>query len=51
MFASDCPHVCQIAIDLIDCDLPRDLFKELKLGVRTEMVEQMIVEPSWFGDI
>jgi restriction system protein len=39
------------AIDLIDGDQLCDLLKELKLGVRTEMVEQMSVEPSWFEDL
>jgi restriction system protein len=36
------------AIDLIDGDQLCDLLKELKLGVRTEMVDQMSVEPNWF---
>jgi restriction system protein len=36
------------AIDLIDGDQLCDLLKQLKLGVRTEMVEQMTVERSWF---
>jgi restriction system protein len=35
------------AIELIDGDQLCDL-KELKLGVRTEMVEKMTVEPGWF---
>ena len=39
------------AIDLIDGDQLCDLLKDLKLGVRTEMVEQMSVEPSWFQDL
>jgi restriction system protein len=36
------------AIDLIDGDQLCDLLKQLKLGVRTEMVEKMTVEPPWF---
>ncbi len=39
------------AIELIDGDQLCDLLKELKLGVRTEMVEQMSVEPNWFRDL
>lgn len=36
------------AIDLIDGDYLCDLLKQLKLGVRTEMVEKMTVETAWF---
>ena len=36
------------AIDLIDGDQLCDLLKQLKLGVQTEMVEKMTVEPAWF---
>ena len=36
------------AIDLIDGDQLCDLLKQLKLGVRTEMVESMTVEDAWF---
>ncbi len=36
------------AIDLIDGDQLCDLLKQLKLGVKTELVEQMTVEPTWF---
>jgi restriction system protein len=39
------------AIDLIDGDQLCDLLKQLKLGVKTEMVEQMTVEQNWFQDI
>jgi restriction system protein len=39
------------AIDLIDGDQLCDLLKQLKLGVKTEMVEKMTVEPAWFGDL
>lgn len=38
------------AIDLIDGELLCDLLKDLKLGVRTEMVEQVTVESNWFAD-
>jgi restriction system protein len=39
------------AIDLIDGDQLCDLLKQLKLGVRTEMVEKMTVEPDWFATL
>ena len=39
------------AIDLIDGDQLCDLLKDLKLGVRTEMVEQVDVEPGWFANL
>jgi restriction system protein len=39
------------AIDLIDGDQLCDLLKQLKLGVQTEMVEKMVVEPSWFDGL
>jgi restriction system protein len=39
------------AIDLIDGDQLCDLLKRLKLGVRTEMVEKMTVEPGWFDGL
>jgi restriction system protein len=39
------------AIDLIDGDQLCDLLKELKLGVRTELVEKMTIEPPWFEDL
>lgn len=39
------------AIDLIDGDQLCDLLKHLKLGVRTEMVEKMTVEPNWFNGL
>ena len=39
------------AIDLIDGDQLCDLLKQLKLGVRTEMVEKMTVETEWFGEL
>ena len=28
-----------------------NLLKQLKLGVRTEMVERMTVEPGWFENL
>jgi restriction system protein len=39
------------AIELIDGDQLCDLLKQLKLGVRTEMVEKMTVEPVWFDSL
>lgn len=39
------------AIDLIDGDQLCDLLRRLKLGVKTEMVEKITVEPNWFADI
>ncbi len=39
------------AIDLIDGDQLSDLLRELKLGVRTEMVEKITVEPIFFEDL
>ena len=37
------------AIDLIDGDYLCDLLKTLKLGVRTEVVERVVVDPDWFS--
>jgi len=39
------------AIDLIDGDLLCDLLKNLKLGVSTKMVEDVTIDPEWFGKI
>jgi restriction system protein len=39
------------AIDLIDGDQLYNLLKDLKLGVHTEMVEQVKLEPRWFDDL
>ena len=39
------------AIDLIDADLLCDLIKQLRLGIRLEMVERVIVDSDWFGKI
>ena len=38
-------------IDLIDGDRLADMLKVLKLGVRTEMVERVIVDESWLGSL
>lgn len=37
------------AIDLIDGDQLCDLLQQLKLGVKTELVEKMTVDADWFG--
>ena len=39
------------AIELIDGDQLCDLLKQLNLGIRTEMVEKMTVEPAWFDSL
>jgi restriction system protein len=39
------------AIDLIDGDQLCDLLKDLKLGVHTEMVQRVKLEPGWFDDL
>jgi restriction system protein len=39
------------AIDLIDGDLLCDLLKSLKLGIETKMVEEVSINPEWFGKI
>jgi restriction system protein len=39
------------AIDLIDGDQLCDLLRQLKLGVRTEMVERVTVASDWFKDL
>jgi len=39
------------AIDLIDGDLLCDLLKSLKLGVETRMVEEVSINPEFFGKI
>lgn len=39
------------AIDLIDGDQICDLLKNLKLGVATKMVEEVSIDPDWFGQI
>lgn len=40
-----------IAIDLIDGDRLCDLLKENGLGVSTEMIEQVRIEPDWFASV
>jgi hypothetical protein len=35
-------------IDLVDGDQLADKLKELALGVKTELVEKVTVEPEWF---
>lgn len=39
------------AIDLIDGDYLCDLLKKHKLGVATTMVEEVSIDPDWFGRI
>jgi restriction system protein len=39
------------AIDLIDGEQLCDLLKQLKLGVSTEMVEKVVVDPTWFSKV
>ncbi|ESY01570.1 restriction endonuclease [Mesorhizobium sp. LNJC399B00] len=39
------------AIELIDGEQLCDLLKQLKLGVSTEMVEKVLVDPSWFSRV
>lgn len=39
------------AIELIDGEQLCDLLKQLKLGVSTEMVEKVSVDPSWFSKL
>lgn len=40
-----------IAIDLIDGDRLCELLKENRLGVATEMIEQVRIQPDWFEGI
>jgi restriction system protein len=39
------------AIDLIDGDQLCDLLRQLKLGVRTELVERVVVAAGWFKEL
>ena len=39
------------AIDLIDGDQLCDLLKSLRLGVRTELVERIVVDSEWFEGV
>ena len=38
-------------IDLVDGEQLTDLLRNLKLGIRTQHVERVIVEPDWFKTI
>ena len=38
-------------IDLVDGEQLTDLLRNLKLGIRTQRVERLIVEPEWFKAI
>jgi restriction endonuclease Mrr len=38
-------------IDLIDGDRLAEMLKALKLGVRTELVEKVIVDETWLGSL
>jgi restriction system protein len=38
-------------IELIDGDQLCDLLRELKLGLRTEIVERVVVDTTWFSEI
>ena len=38
-------------IDLIDGDQLADKLKELRLGIKTEMVESVDVDDEWFKNI
>jgi restriction system protein len=38
-------------IDLIDGDRLADMLKALKLGVRTELVERVVVDETWLGSL
>ena len=40
-----------IAIDLIDGDRLCELLKENELGLRTEMIEKITIDPEWFDQI
>jgi restriction system protein len=38
-------------IDLVDGDRLADMLKQLKLGVRTELVERVVVDEDWLGSL
>lgn len=38
-------------IDLIDGDTLAEKLKELRLGVKVEMIENVTVDPDWFKSI
>lgn len=45
-------HPVQIAdVRLIDGDRLCDLLKQYELGVRTEMIQKVTVDPNWFSGI
>ena len=39
------------AIDLIEGNYPCDLLKQLNLGVKTELVERVIIDRAWIEAI
>ena len=39
------------SIDLIDGDALADKLKELRLGIKVEMIERITVDPDWFKSI
>jgi len=39
------------AIDLIDGELLADKLKELGLGVKTKMVEEIVIDEEWFASV
>ena len=43
--------MAQPPIDLIDGDLLSEKLKELRLGVKVEMIENVVLEPDWFRSI
>lgn len=40
-----------LAIDLVDGDRLCEILKELSLGIKTETVERIIIQQSWFSQI
>jgi restriction system protein len=38
-------------IDLMDGDQLADKLKDLRLGIKTEMVESVEIDPDWFRNI
>ncbi len=45
------PADCGAAIDLIDGQELASLLKQYELGVKTVMVERVMVDGEWFGSI
>jgi len=39
------------AVDLIDGDLLCELLKSLRLGITTQMVEEVVIDAGWFAKI